>query len=142
MSHRPDYDREYYQKHHERIKARAKAWRDDPANKARLNEYHKAWRRAHKAKAGAIYRKYQLKWKYGLSLEDFDALLAAQGGRCAICPRVLTVRQACVDHDHTTQAVRGILCQTCNTVLGQMDDSPNLLRRAALYLEQKAAKAS
>jgi hypothetical protein len=62
---------------------------------------------------------------------DYDALLVAQGGCCAICRE----RQAfVVDHDHATGAVRGLLCNRCNTGLGHLGDSPILLLRAIEYL--------
>ena len=64
-------------------------------------------------------RKSHLKRKYGLTLEEYDAMLAAQGGVCAICrqPRP-EERTLHVDHDHATGAIRGLLCFTCNNALG------------------------
>ena len=58
-------------------------------------------------------------------------MLAAQEGRCAICNNPAK----CVDHDHATGKVRGILCAGCNRALGFMFDKPALLRRGAEYLE-------
>ena len=64
-------------------------------------------------------------------------MLVAQGGVCAICRLTCqSGKRLCVDHDHATGKVRGLLCQKCNTVLGKMSDSPELLRRAAAYLEE------
>lgn len=65
---------------------------------------------------------------------------ADQHGECAICQVPLTIepgRQgdaAHVDHDHTTGRVRGLLCVTCNSGIGHLDDDPYLLRKAADYL--------
>ena len=58
-------------------------------------------------------RKSHLKRKYGLTLEEYDAMLEAQGGVCAICgePRP-EERTLHVDHDHETGAIRGLLCFT------------------------------
>jgi recombination endonuclease VII len=68
---------------------------------------------------------------YGLSIERYDALLAEQGGGCAICGRTERLH---VDHDHESGVVRGILCGGCNRALGCMDDDPERLVAAARYL--------
>lgn len=54
---------------------------------------------------------------YGLSVSEVDEILILQSGRCALCGQCLTAR-FCVDHDHKTGVVRGILCQGCNVMLG------------------------
>jgi hypothetical protein len=75
--------------------------------------------------------------KFGISLEQYFALLQKQGGGCAICGRKVNVtkkRRMPVDHCHKTNVVRGILCDHCNTALGLFQDSPDLLRRALAYL--------
>lgn len=68
---------------------------------------------------------------YGMSVEAVERLLASQGGTCAICRVAPAVH---VDHDHETGVVRGMLCFRCNAALGQFDDAPATLRRAARYL--------
>ena len=77
-------------------------------------------------------RTYHLKRRYGISAEDADALLARQGGVCAICK---AAPAAHVDHDHYTGAVRALLCFNCNGGLGQFKDDPFLLHVAAFYVE-------
>lgn len=78
--------------------------------------------------------------RYGITADDYAALHAAQGGRCLICGDVETVerkgrtRQLCVDHDHATGAVRGLLCSRCNAGLGLFLDDPERLIAAAGYL--------
>lgn len=86
-------------------------------------------------------RKYYLKRKYGITEQEFRALLDAQGSRCRICDMALRLAGARatvahIDHDHKTGIVRGILCQHCNTAVGYLRDSPERARRAALYLEE------
>ena len=74
---------------------------------------------------------------YGLTKQDHAALVAAQGGRCAICYEEVPVggkTGLAVDHDHTTGKVRGLLCPKCNMALGLMKDSPTLLASAIQYL--------
>lgn len=84
-------------------------------------------------------RRSRLKQKYGLTLEEFDELLAQQGGGCAICGSPDPNAQHGVwhvDHCHKTGRVRGLLCGPCNTGIGQMRDDPARLRAAADYLER------
>jgi hypothetical protein len=112
---------------------RVTAWqREHPDKlKARMD----AFRAAGKKKLSD--RKSHLKRKYGLSLEQYDAMLAAQGGVCAIChlPRP-DERRLHVDHDHETGEIRGLLCFSCNNALGDFRDSLELFRAAAEYLDR------
>ncbi|SNX96470.1 Recombination endonuclease VII [Geodermatophilus sabuli] len=92
---------------------------------------HNVRGRESKAKVGGS-RTYHLKRRYGISAEDADAMLEAQGGLCAICRSAPALH---VDHDHGTGAVRALLCFNCNGGLGQFRDDPFLLRMAAFYVE-------
>lgn len=74
---------------------------------------------------------------YGISRDEFDAMLTAQGGGCAICGssmRDVSRNRLCVDHCHDTGRVRGLLCGHCNRGLGFFQDSPELLEKAKRYL--------
>lgn len=75
-------------------------------------------------------RTSNLKYKYGLTHDQHAEMLEAQGGTCAVCPAPASH----VDHCHTTGKVRGLLCRACNVTLGNMQDDPERLRRAAEYL--------
>jgi hypothetical protein len=86
--------------------------------------------KAAKDKVGGS-RSYHLKRRYGISADDADAMLAAQGGVCAIC-RAAPAQH--IDHDHETGAVRALLCFNCNGGLGQFKDNPTLLHAAAYYV--------
>ena len=97
-------------------------------------------------KRGAGYaerqRQYQRQYqrglrfaKYGLAKSDFDEMVSAQAGRCAICLQLADL-SLCIDHCHSTGAVRGLLCRDCNLALGLMADDPERLRSAARYLEK------
>ena len=84
--------------------------------------------------------------KYRLSLETYDAMLTAQGGKCAICgadsPGDVRIGRFHVDHDHACcpgdktcgKCVRGLLCRACNTALGNFGDDPDRLLAALSYL--------
>jgi hypothetical protein len=82
--------------------------------------------------------------RHGITLVEYDDMLAAQGGGCAICGNVDfgVQRRPCFDHDHETGAFRGLLCAACNNGLGNFRDSPRSLRRAADYLEQSVRAAA
>ncbi|MDB9868959.1 endonuclease VII domain-containing protein [Pseudomonadales bacterium] len=86
-------------------------------------------------------RERKLTKEYGLTLLDYDALLAGQKGVCAICgiaPNNSTknLKLFAVDHSHETGEVRGILCDPCNLVIGKFEDDQKLLRAAARYLNR------
>ena len=80
-------------------------------------------------------RERELRRRYGLSLADFDAILAHQGGACAIC-RARFTGTPHVDHDHDTRVVRGLLCSGCNRGLGCFDDDVDIMQAAIDYLER------
>lgn len=84
----------------------------------------------------ASVRRSRLKTSYGLTPETFEAMLAAQRGRCAVCggsdPKHTNWS---VDHDHVTGQVRGILCSRCNTGIGQLQDDPDIIKKAWRYIQ-------
>lgn len=71
----------------------------------------------------AKQRRARLKHRYGISEQEYDRLLAEQGGTCLFCPAEVSPynRRLSVDHDHRTGVVRGILCLKCNTHMGFVD---------------------
>jgi hypothetical protein len=86
----------------------------------------------------AAAKKSRLRSQYGLSVEELDGMIAAQGGLCAICEQA---KPLCVDHDHSTGVVRGLLCKTCNFGLGYFHDNEQKLSAARHYLRGEAAEA-
>lgn len=77
-------------------------------------------------------RRLDLKAKYNLTLQDFDAMLAEQQGKCAICES--SERNLVVDHHHATGRVRRLLCDLCNTMIGYAREDPAILLAGAAYL--------
>lgn len=67
---------------------------------------------------------------------DYESMFEAQGGLCAICHQSEKGQRLAVDHDHETLKIRALLCRACNQMLGRMNDDPDLLRRAAEYIEK------
>lgn len=82
------------------------------------------------------------RWKtyYGITEEIFLDILEEQGGGCAICGKTEEEngRRLGIDHCHLTSKFRGLLCHGCNIGLGSFKDSPDLLRKAILYLKKAA----
>jgi hypothetical protein len=72
----------------------------------------------------------------GLTEEGYEDILLHQEGVCAICKREPQERMLCVDHDHESGEIRGLLCNACNFILGLAKDSPFVLEGAARYLRK------
>jgi hypothetical protein len=70
-------------------------------------------------------------------------MLNGQGGACAICktPAADLDRRICVDHDHVTGGVRGLLCSNCNSAIGKLQDDPDVVAAALAYLTAHKSKA-
>lgn len=132
--------------------------RCDPCKRARQSQAHKRWKLANRdieragrrryyhanrdrisaqrhasAREGRGHRPSVLR-KYGLSTADYDAMLTAQSGLCAICSNPPGKIRLHVDHDHETGEVRGLLCAACNRGIGSLRDDPALLLSALAYL--------
>lgn len=113
--------------------------RERPEIRAKMN----GWRKKNIDKARESERKSQLKTKYGLTVDEFDGMMARQNYKCLICqenisgkPSRQARRRAAVDHDHSTGAVRGILCSPCNAGIGHLGDSVSRVEAAAAYLRK------
>jgi hypothetical protein len=118
--------------------ARVQAWRE--TNPEKYAEYQRNYRARPDRKLAD--RAGHLKRKFGLSLEQYEEMLASQNGGCAICgdpPEEGTSLH--IDHDHDTGEVRGLLCVRCNNGLGQFKEEAELVRAAAAYLDSYDAEA-
>jgi hypothetical protein len=95
-----------------------------------------------------LYRRVEspskLRRLYGLTVDDYYRLLAAQGGGCGVCGSLTPGGRAykrrrktafSVDHCHTTGRVRGLLCDSCNRALGLIGDNPRTAAKMAEYLK-------
>ena len=100
-------------------------------------------RRRELVPAQKVYeRNHKLQKKYGITPEEWTAMVARQRGACPICWCALADARASVDHDHGTGKVRGILCSNCNVGIGYFKDDPALLASAIEYLKAASASAS
>jgi len=135
---------------------RMKKWRE--ANKAHIQDYSKKWKEKNAEHVSEYAKAYMQVYKtvedvkerinarrlikYNLTPSDFNEIWEAQNGECAICgvalkPRGRTKDSACVDHNHATGEVRGLLCRACNHGIGNLKDSPFVLESAAKYLTER-----
>lgn len=71
----------------------------------------------------ATQRRSHIKGRYGITSDQYDKMLADQGGTCALCPNEISPygRRLSIDHDHVTGRVRGILCLRCNNQISLID---------------------
>jgi Recombination endonuclease VII len=98
----------------------------------------------------AYARAWTLNRKFGLTADSYKRMLNAQGGVCAICRekesfvnlKTKQIQDLSVDHDHSTGAVRGLLCVRCNRMLGYARDSAEILRHAISYLKRHVSQES
>lgn len=101
-------------------------------------EYMRNYRKNNPQKMKAI----DLKKRFGISLEAFEQMMEKQNSVCKICGlaersvdhRTKQIRHLAVDHCHTTGRIRGLLCSDCNTAIGLLKESPEILRKASEYL--------
>lgn len=75
----------------------------------------------------------QLKYKYNISKDDYDSLLVKFDYKCALCNNS---NNLCIDHDHSTGQIRGILCKACNSALGRLGDTQESLEKVLKYLKE------
>lgn len=94
----------------------------------------------HNAKSKQTYtrlygstREYHLRRRYGITGDEYQELVDARGGLCALCQERPAQH---VDHDHVTGRVRGVLCSCCNQGLGNFRDRADVMRQAIVYLER------
>lgn len=114
----------------------SKIRRELPGNRERDNEAQKRWRANPKNKRSIISSSYIS--KYGITLTCYEEMLKEQDSRCYICgiEDQYNGKPLYVDHCHSKQQVRKLLCQHCNSGLGMFKDNPKLLIKAADYLKE------
>ena len=125
------YQRAYHETHKEERNAR---------NRVRSKAYYKthkekrkAYDETHKEERKARNRAAEIQRKYKLTMTEYSILLSSASGHCAICGEPAKLH---IDHDHKEGGVRGLLCGSCNRMLGLAFDNPDTLRNAIAYLEK------
>jgi hypothetical protein len=97
----------------------------------------KNWRNKNKEKCYEVSRKNQLMRNFRITEREYIELLVKQNGECAICGASsadAAGSKLCVDHDHSTGEIRGLLCRRCNAGLGFFNDDKELVKEAASYM--------
>jgi len=104
-------------------------------NKEEIKEKQNVYRKTSRGKESQ--RKSHIKYRYNLTVEEYNQLLLKQNSVCALClnPEQISGTVLCVDHCHSTGKVRGLLCRMCNSALGKFKDDKDILKRAVEYLE-------
>lgn len=95
------------------------------------------WRATNPERARVTSRSLHLRKTYGVTLEEYDAMVALQNGLCAICgmPPIKGHKKLVIDHCHSSGKVRGLLCGLCNTAIGAMRDDVEVMAKAIEYLK-------
>ena len=126
--------KEYREKNKEQIAAQQKKYNEK--NKEQKAAYDKEYNEKNKEKIAASRRKRA----YGLLPEDYDDMLKKQNNKCKIClvefDELIPNQKINVDHYHTTNQVRGLLCSLCNRGLGHFKDNTERLTKAINYLQE------
>jgi len=129
-----EYYATYKAKNKDKILARSRKYYWD--HKEKDSAYHKLYRKNNKTKYLLAIRRCKLKKDYGITLEEYNNLLKKQNGVCAICgkPPKKENTLLCIDHNHSTKEIRGLLCHNCNLVLGLVYDNKIILENIINYL--------
>lgn len=119
----------------EHILASGRKWY--AANKVKKLAKAKAWRAANLKTSRDYLKSHKIKSLYGLTLEEYEDMLAKSFGRCDICHRQFRngSREPAIDHCHTSGKVRGLLCFRCNSAI-ELPETIGLswLDKVRLYL--------
>ena len=129
---RRDSDNKKYSENKDKMLAERKAWRKN--NKDKVKKSHAKYYKSHKKEV----KNSMLKSRYGITIDDYNNMFKEQNGKCAICDihQVALNKSFCIDHNHETGEVRGLLCSRCNYGLGFFDDSSKNMKSAIRYLKK------
>jgi len=114
------------------------------SNKCRScrNKYALDWGKKNPEKLRGIILRSKLNgWnerRHGITPEEYNRMFIEQNGMCAICGvhQSKLNKRLCIDHDHSTGKIRGLLCNHCNFVIGHAHDNPDILMSAIVYLKK------
>lgn len=100
------------------------------------------WRKRNQEKHDKMHKNYSLQKTYGISVDKYNEMLQRQNSVCTVCGEPSTIMRKngrihslCVDHNHETGEIRGLLCHTCNTLLGHIETNPQRIKLLEFYLE-------
>jgi hypothetical protein len=113
------------------MKAAKKEWTKNYEANPDVKEARRARRSSPEVKESAKY--YAIRKNYGLTREEYDELISIYNSSCGACGSTVSI---CVDHDHDTGIVRGMLCRKCNAALGLLGDKIDGVLNLLEYLDR------
>lgn len=123
---------------HEMIWSPLPSWCKECYNQYR-SEYMKKYRKTDNGMRKS--RNKQFKYKYGITIEQYELMLMNQNNQCLICYREFSDKiKPDVDHDHITKKVRGIICHSCNLGIGYLREDLAVVQRLLNYLKSHTAQ--
>lgn len=117
-------------------KAKTTALKSYYKNKEARDKTSRQWQLANPEKVKRIAIKWELKTKYGITLEKYESMVEAQNGLCAVCNTKPSHRRLDVDHSHISGKLRKLLCSNCNTALGLLKEDKERITKLLQYLEE------
>lgn len=128
--------RRYYERNREQLAAQSLQYYHK--NKEECQARNRAYLEAHPGKVEQYVKTHAPKFMtaHRLTITEYEHLLEEQGGGCKLCGFHPEHKRLCVDHDHVTGRIRGLLCHSCNVALGLLRDNVETLQRAIEYLRE------
>jgi hypothetical protein len=115
----------------QRRRDRAKQWAKDNPEKKRKHGLD--WKKRNIESVREKGFAYHIEKTYGLSVDEYNKILENQNALCAICKEN---KKLWIDHNHSTGTVRGLLCPSCNSLIGYLETYEHLLTKAVQYLKK------
>jgi DNA repair exonuclease SbcCD ATPase subunit len=137
----PEKHRQHNRERYHDVYKHSKDYKQE--RKKYAQQYHKEhwaipeYREREAARRKLTQRKTGIKYRYGLTIEDFFNLYKAQDGACPICGEPLNQesKTTVVDHDHVTGKIRGVVHHKCNTAIGYVERFRDRLQAILEYLD-------
>lgn len=126
--------RRWSAKNRDKVSKKAMKWQR--ANPEKAKENKRAWANTNPEKIKTSH----LKRYYGITFAEYQELFKNQNGKCAVCGSDNDGTPLCIDHDHATGKIRGLLCKNCNSGIGFLRDDINTIEKAFNYLKNFISK--
>ena len=138
-SHSEKSRRWYFENREKYLKAHEK-WYNK--NRKTVIVKNRKWREGNIERYKKMQMNNNLKKNYNITIETYEEIYRNQNGVCAICEKLnISGKRLAVDHNHSTGKIRGLLCNKCNTGLGNFNDNSEFLFKASEYLKQNLVKS-
>lgn len=133
----------YRERNRDKLNAgqRVKRWVNPEERRRKQREYYyknREWiskkNKEYRQRNPEVVKNNKLKKTFGITLEEYTKILTEQGGVCAVCKKSPQTKYLAVDHCHKSERIRGLLCAQCNTALGLLQDSLEIIQRLAEYV--------